>query len=513
MTTLTKGSKGRAGARGGGRGLDQLLADHGVEVPRVPAPEPQAPRERVFDKLVPQAGPHRPGAGWAASLPPVPGFEMTSEQVAVLWPLITGLALPPWGAPMGEEYFSGGGTFYCDPHGWVADDEIPVTSPNIFIKGKPGRGKSALIKSLILRLLPFFYRALILGDLKDEYEKLCHALGVEPFRIGFGLPGRINPLDMGPLGAGWRDLDAAEVQRRIEIIFPRWLSLIRGLVASQSIGTTPVPFGPSEESAVREALAELTGYNTAATTLRPVTIPQLWARLDEPTDQMWQACRYTSREEWWASTRLLRDALGVLCKGSLTGLFDAPTTFNLDWSAPIQSLSLSALRDKGDDVVGIALMCLNSWGSGMAETAKPGEKRINVRDEAWRQMRLGVAAVQALDSSLRLSRDAGHVEVVAMHKDTDPLGVGDAGSQSAQIAKDLMRLADIRIELGQDPPTTAADDAHLAHLSPEHRQVVTGWCMQRKGRSLWTLGELGFKVQHQLTSIESDLTYTNEAVA
>ncbi len=42
-------------------------------------------------------------------------------------------------------------------------------------------------------MMDFGYRALILGDPKDEYQVLCRALGVEPFRIGPGLQTRINP--------------------------------------------------------------------------------------------------------------------------------------------------------------------------------------------------------------------------------------------------------------------------------------------------------------------------------
>ena len=57
-----------------------------------------------------------------------------------------------------------------------------------------------------LRMMDYGYRALILGDAKDEYEPLCRALGVAPFAIGHGLPARINPLDFGPLGHGWAAL-------------------------------------------------------------------------------------------------------------------------------------------------------------------------------------------------------------------------------------------------------------------------------------------------------------------
>ena len=203
---------------------------------------------------------------------------MTSEQTPVLWPLIAADGLPPTGAGIGIDLLSGG-AFYCDPIGWVTSDEVPVTNPNVFVFGKPGRGKSATVKAFCLRMMDFGYRVLVLGDPKDEYEPLCRALGVEPFALGHGLPARVNPLALGPLGHRWRYLDARETQRRSAIIFARWLVLLRGLVGSQTIGEQRVPFGPSDEKAISTALRELTGYASGNTVLREVTIPTLWHAL------------------------------------------------------------------------------------------------------------------------------------------------------------------------------------------------------------------------------------------
>ena len=45
-----------------------------------------------------------------------------------------------------------------------ADDTIGVTNPNVFVFGKPGRGKSGTVKIFCLRMMDFGYRVLILGD-------------------------------------------------------------------------------------------------------------------------------------------------------------------------------------------------------------------------------------------------------------------------------------------------------------------------------------------------------------
>ncbi|MGB3763739.1 MAG: ATP-binding protein, partial [Ornithinimicrobium sp.] len=377
------------------------------------------------------------------------------------------------------------------------------------------------------RMLQFGYRVLILGDPKDEYEKLCRAYGVSPFAVGPGMSTRVNPLAKGPLGVGWEDLDDTEARRRATIIFGRWLTLVRGLVGSMRIGTLHAPFGPSEADVVYAALEHLTGYAHGATALRETTIPELWHTLHNPDETLIARCEYASRRAFLDDTRLLRDALGQLVKGTLAGLFDDHTNIDVDWSAPIQSLSLSRLEELGDEAVGIALLCLNSWGRGMRENARfktsnstgvggGGDLRIVVRDESWRQLRLGPEAVKSFDADLRLSRGAGgrggDIQFAVAHKPSDLLAAGDAGSQAATIAKDLLDLADIKILHGQKPKAARELDSMLG-LGPLARNLVTGWAMHGKGRALWCVGERTYKVQTVLHPAEEMLTWTNDAIA
>jgi hypothetical protein len=494
--------------RGARRGRDVavLLDDFGHRLPLLP-PADAAPRERSpFIQLVPGRGIRGRGRGRAAALAPLSVWRMTSEQTPVVWPLIATSGLPPTGAQMGLDLLSGG-AFYCDPVGWVTDDDIPVTNPNVVVFGKPGRGKSATVKAFALRMLAYGYRTLVLGDTKDEYEPLCRALGVEPFVIGHGLPARVNPLAFGPLGYGWERLDTAEVRRREALVFARWLVLLRGLVASQA-----VPFGPVEETAVGEALRLLTGYRSGATRLTEPTIPQLWQALDEPPPELVSGCRYADRRHFLDATRTLRDALGSLVKGSLAGLFDDHTSIDVDWRAPIQSLSLSRLEPLGDQAVGIALTCLNSWGQAMREIADPGDLRIVVRDETWRQMRLGAEAMKSLDANLRLSRRDADVQVLLAHKPSDMLTAGDATSQAVAIARDLLHLCDVKVLHGQDQ-AVGDELGSMLGLAPTAQRLVTGWAVAGKGRALWLVGDRAFKVQTVLTGPELRLTYTNEALA
>jgi hypothetical protein len=88
-------------------------------------------------------------------------------------------------------------------------------------------------------MMDFGYRALILGDPKDEYERLCTLLGVEPSASAPACPPGSTPWRSGPLAAGWAHLDRPRKHARAAIVFGRWLTLMRALVGSQRIGADP----------------------------------------------------------------------------------------------------------------------------------------------------------------------------------------------------------------------------------------------------------------------------------
>lgn len=491
------------------RGVSQLLADFGHQLPTVP-PKPKQVREAALFEPRPAHGHRRADAGFAPATPPVPVWRMTADQAGVLWPFVAGPGLPATGAQMGIDYFSRG-SFYADPMGWTLNEDIPVHNPNVFVFGEPGTGKSGTVKMFLTRMMAFGYRAFIPGDVKDEYEQLARALGVEPVVLGVGLHARVNPLSLGPLADGWEKLSAEQAKKRSAVIFSRWLSLMRGLVGSQRIGDRQVPFGPNEEAVVQAALRILTGFSSAATQLKETTIPHVWALLDNPPDDLVATCRYANTRQFLDETRLLRNALGQMVNGSLRGLFDDYTNIRLDWQAPIQTLSLSRLRDLGEEAVGTALLCMSSWARGMQELTAPGDLRVVVRDESWQQLRLGPDAVKSFDSDLRLSRTDAGVQFALAHKPSDFLSAGDAGSQAVAIAKDMLHLAGTKVIHGMDIEL-AHELQSLLGLPDGAVRLATGWAKQRPGRALWVVGPRMFQVETVRHPLERDLTWTNAAI-
>ena len=106
----------------------------------------------------------------------------------------------------------------------------------------------------------------------------------------------------------------------------------------------------------------------------------------------------------------------------------------------------------------------------------------------------------------------GDIQWAVAHKPSDLLSAGDAGSQAATIAKDLLDLVDVKILGGQKPKVARELDSMLG-MGPVAQDLVTGWANQGKGRALWCVGESTYKVQTVLHPLERDITFTNEAIA
>jgi hypothetical protein len=432
---------------------------------------------------------------------PVATYEATTAEIGGLFPLLAADSLPAIGARMGYDPLSGG-AFHCHPIEWVL--RRIATNPNLVIFGEPGRGKSSTVVAFLLRMMLFGTKTLISGDVKGEYTPLVRSLGVTPIALGRGSSARLNALDLGPLAARWQHWGSRRQTEELAGVLGRWTKLLVALAEAQGYQPTV-----TDEAILATVLRRLVGANDAGTSLRPITIPDVARLLADPDPDLIQQSRFANRQVFLDELRSITDALSNLVSGPLSGLFDEQTNFDLDWNAPIQSMDLSLLRSRGDQAIAVALTCLGSWSSLITDLQDDGDIRIVVRDEVWRQMRLGLRAVQAVDSDLRLSRAEKKIQILVMHKPSDPLSVGAAGSQEVAIAKDLLALCSTRILCGQS--TRVADElADDFALGDKEQQVITGWAMERPGRALWKIeNNPGTKVQTVLSPTELSIFDTN----
>ncbi|WP_211240462.1 type VI secretion protein [Haloglycomyces albus] len=457
-------------------------------------------RSRVVDPAPPRRGRARPWSGRASPMPTIPVHRGSTAQVAGLYPWLYGQTLPAVGPYIGVDCQSGG-SFSCHPIEWVVQGY--TTNPNFLVTGIPGAGKSATVKSLAFRLMAYGIKTFILGDLKNEYAPVARAVGVEPVAIGPGLSARLNPLDAGPLGRRL-PADKAALDERLREIHRRRISLLSALMEmrlGRRLTTT-------EERATSLAIKETSGEADGNTTLVDPTIPQVWALLRDPTDDMVTELRYASVSALREAIRPAADGLGNMIQGSLAGLFDDHTTVAPDFDAPMQTVDLSRLKNLGDDIVAMTLACVSTWGESAIDDPN-GPVRLVVRDELWRAMRIP-AMVSKLDSDLRLSRAQGTIQMLCTHRLSDFDAVGPADSEEVAIARGLASSCDIRVCLAQDSKPLGATQEAFGLTDIEVAQVL-GFSSEFRGRALWKVGgRYSHIVQTILSGTESRLFDTNE---
>jgi hypothetical protein len=463
--------------------------------------------------LAPRRGHARRWGGRAALLPPVPVHRGSTAQVQGLYPWLYGGALPMTGAYLGVDCLTGG-AFTCHPLAWLAAGL--VSNPNVIFTGLPGAGKSATVKALALRLMAYGVRAFVAGDLKNEYAPLARALGTEPVELGPGLPARLNPLDAGPLGDHLPS-DPAELAECLAEIHRRRLVLLSSLAAMR-LGR---PLSPTEETTLSLAIRQASGRSMhgpegegagrgrgGAHPAGP-TIPEVWAVLRDPTTEMARELRVRgdSVAELREMTRPVTDALGGMVRGALAGLFDGPTTIRPDFTAPIQTVDLSRMADRGDEAIAMILACVSSWAQAAVD--EPGPARMVIRDELWRSLRVP-ALVRKIDSDLRLSRAQGTIQVLATHRLADFEAAGTAGTAEAAIASGLVASCDTRVCLRQDTAPLAATREQVGLTDTECAHIAS-WGGRQAGRAVWKIGRAASAVvQVTLTPAERELFHTNE---
>ena len=88
----------------------------------------------------------------------VPPHRTTTAHVQAAYPLMFSQGLGSRGTYIGRELL--GGSFCYDP--WELYAQGLLTNPNILVIGQVGRGKSSLVKSLLVRQQVFGHRAAVL---------------------------------------------------------------------------------------------------------------------------------------------------------------------------------------------------------------------------------------------------------------------------------------------------------------------------------------------------------------
>ena len=292
----------------------------------------------------------------------------------------TGLA----GQGLGRLQF--GGPFVLDPFDAYAANL--VTNPNVIVSGSIGAGKSTVVKMMIARALERGRRVVVI-DPKGEYEALAHAHATTS--ITLGRDGWCSPFPDD--GRESRDL-------------------LRALIASAQ----GRPLDADEYYALDELYARLA-------VPRPTRV--LRALYDLVSDRL---------DDVGASApRSLALTLHRFVRGDLAGLFDGegqPVRFEGNL------VVIDVSHQWSSDSFGVALLC--ALAAAQQVVATRGELGYLVLDEAWALL-ADDGALRWLRGSWKLARARGLSHVLVLHRWTDVVASGDAGSAQRERARGLLR--------------------------------------------------------------------------
>jgi type IV secretory pathway VirB4 component len=401
----------------------------------------------------------------------------TSTQVGPLC-LSAERSLGSRGVLIGKELYSGQGVVY-DPFEMYGD---LLPGPNALVLGDVGNGKSALVKTYVLRQLRFGRQVAVI-DCKNqhgrgEYARIAAALGVQPVRL---VPGAANG------GVRLNPLDPA-------IATERQLSLLR-TIAQVALERR---LEPREGEALARAHARAVhaaGHGGQA------TLPDVVRCLLAPREsEALQAA--TSVQQLLEDGRDVAIELNRLCAGDLRGMFDGPTTVGIDLNAPLTVFDLSAL-DAESEALPILMACVGVWLQHV--WVRPdGRKRIFVVEEGWHV--IGNLHTARLFRRLwKLARGLGLQNIAVVHHLSD-LTAGAGASAEAVAA--LLEEAQTRIVYRQSAKETriVARDLGLSDAAVRNVPELPRGC------ALWVIGNQVRIVQHVMTPWERSLVLTDEAM-
>ncbi|MER5782653.1 ATP-binding protein [Streptomyces mobaraensis] len=418
----------------------------------------------------------------------LPAHRMTTATASGAYPFLAEGGLGAEGIYIGRDVHAEA-SFCFDPFALYGKIE-GFTNPNVLLAGVIGQGKSALAKSFALRSVAFGYRVYVPCDPKGEWTPVANALGGTSIALGPGLPGKLNPLDAAPRPNSVSEADwAGEIRKR--------RLLLLGSLARTVLGRDLMPM---EHTALDVALDAVVTH--ATTTGRTPLLGDIAATLNNPAAL--DTAGGAMSGHLGDAARDLAHALRRMVHGDLAGMFDAPSTVRFDPNSPMLTIDLSRLGGSGDDTaLVLAMTCASAWMES-ALTDPRGGRRSIVYDEAWRLMR-HPGLLQRMQSQWKLSRGLGIANLMVIHRLSDLLTAGDAGSRGRALAEGLLADCSTRIVYRQETDQLHAAAALLGLTSVETEAIAH----LNRGRGLWKVAGRSFIVQHLLHPHEGRLFDTD----
>ena len=455
------------------------------------------------------------GGGMARLVPTVKEYRGTTVQVCGLWPFSSGASSPMIGIPLGRHEETQA-TVCCDPISWFQRARL-ISNPSAFILGKPGLGKSTIVRRMFIGLSAQGVHPLILGDLKGEHVKAVRALGGQVIRLGRGV-GYLNILDPGQAVEAAQLLedhgyleDAARVRADAH---GRRLAMVVSLI---SISRNSPP-SDQEQTILDRALRILDDRFEGV----PVLKDLLEVIVSAPEELRQVALDRGDLAVYQRETRALEATLlGLTGGGKLGEIFSRHTSEPMVRDRAVV-FDVSSIEETETDLQAAVLLACWSYGFGTVNVAnalgdaglEPRRNYFVVLDELWRSLRAGKGMVDRVDALTRLNRSVGVGQIMISHTMSDLLAL--PAEEDRMKARGFVERSGMVI-CGGLPASEMPQLTSAIPLSRQEQHKLIGWQdppawdsrgvdVEPPGRGKFLIkvgGRPGIPVQVSLTSLET----------
>jgi type IV secretory pathway VirB4 component len=404
----------------------------------------------------------------------------TTAHLCSTYPFLAGSIDCVDGAYLGTDGVSGA-AFAFDPFDYYALGLL--TNPNVLIAGEVGAGKSTMAKTFINRAVGVFGRWVAIADPKGEYLPLADKLGLSVIALRPGGGTRVNPLDPGPA------VDPAN----IDDVVRRQSSMLVALLES----VLRRDLQPFEDAALGSALVHLARQRA----LIAPTLHELLHVLADPPRAVHDSAR-SKHDGFVDGTAAMVHGLGKLLDRSLRGMFDGPTSAQVDWSGRGVVLDLSGVHHD-PDALALVLVAATAWLQ--AFIAAPDDRpKLQVFDEAWTLLG-SERTSKYLQSCWKLSRAYGVANVAIVHRLSDLRAQADDGTTAAKVSMGLLADTQTRV-LFRQSSDQVREATELLGLTSREAELLP---QLAKGRALWKFRGATAVVAHFVGPDELDLCDTD----